>query len=171
MIRKLSLLGLFLVISAGGCFSQSTLNDSLPQSQTSSGISGMNDTSGQNSTSPNITVDCSDPSQVGSPACINSAQNQMQRQSQYPSSTVGLPQLGSPFDSSQYPPRTIPLNPSQLQHPKTPIWPETEFEQMVADSVGRPLPLFGQTMFDQPPSTFAPMDLLQVPDDYIIGSG
>ena len=42
---------------------------------------------------------------------------------------------------------------------------------MVADSVGRPLPLFGQSMFDQPPSTFAPMDLLQVPDDYIIGAG
>ncbi len=42
---------------------------------------------------------------------------------------------------------------------------------MVADSVGRPLPLFGQSLFDQPPSTFAPNDLLQVPSDYIIGPG
>ncbi len=42
---------------------------------------------------------------------------------------------------------------------------------MVADSAGRPLPLFGQSLFVQPPSTFAPMDLLQVPSDYIIGPG
>jgi protein involved in polysaccharide export with SLBB domain len=42
---------------------------------------------------------------------------------------------------------------------------------MVADSTGRPLPLFGQSLFDQPPSTFAPMDLLQVPSDYVIGPG
>ncbi len=42
---------------------------------------------------------------------------------------------------------------------------------MVADSAGRPLPLFGQSLFDQPPSTFAPLDLLQVPSDYILGPG
>jgi protein involved in polysaccharide export with SLBB domain len=42
---------------------------------------------------------------------------------------------------------------------------------MTADSAGRPLPLFGQSLFDQAPSTFAPMDLLQVPSDYIIGPG
>ncbi len=152
-----------MVISAGGCFSQST------QSPTSS---GMNDISGQNSTSPNIMVDCTDPSQIDSPECSRAAQQrQYQYQYPYPSSNVGLPQLGNPFDTSQYPFRTIPLNPSQTQHRKTVVWPETEFEQMVADSVGRPLPLFGQSMFDQPPSTFAPMDLLQVPDDYIIGAG
>ena len=169
MMRKLRLLGLFIVLLAAGCFSQSNPNDPLAQNPMSS---GMSDTSGQ-TTSPNITVDCSDPSQIGSAACNSGAQNQLQRQSQYPypSSTFGLPQLGSPFDTSQYPVRSIPPNPSQLQHPKTPVWPETEFQQMVADSVGRPLPLFGQSMFDQPPSTFAPMDLLQVPDDYIIGAG
>lgn len=42
---------------------------------------------------------------------------------------------------------------------------------MAADSAGRPLPLFGQSLFEQAPSTFAPMDQLQVPDDYIIGPG
>jgi len=42
---------------------------------------------------------------------------------------------------------------------------------MVADSVGRVLPLFGQSYFGQPPSTFAPIDQLQVSDDYIIGAG
>ena len=156
-----------MIVSAGGCFSQSTLNETLAQNP----MSGMSDASGQNSTSPGITVDCTDPSQIGNPACSSAAQRQSQSQYPYPSSSVGLPQLGSPFDTSVYPYRSIPPNPSQLQHARTPVWPETEFQQMVADSVGKPLPLFGQSMFDQPPSTFAPLDLLQVPDDYIIGAG
>lgn len=42
---------------------------------------------------------------------------------------------------------------------------------MVADSVGRPLPLFGQSLFVQPPSTFSPVDWMQVPSDYVIGPG
>ncbi|MGA2388506.1 MAG: SLBB domain-containing protein [Candidatus Sulfotelmatobacter sp.] len=42
---------------------------------------------------------------------------------------------------------------------------------MVADSAGRPLPLFGQSLFVQAPSTFAPVDWMQVPSDYIIGPG
>lgn len=42
---------------------------------------------------------------------------------------------------------------------------------MVADSAGRPLQLFGQSLFVQPPSTFAPLDMLPVPSDYIIGPG
>ncbi len=42
---------------------------------------------------------------------------------------------------------------------------------MVADTVGRPLPLFGQSLFVQAPSTFSPVDWMQVPSDYIIGPG
>jgi len=42
---------------------------------------------------------------------------------------------------------------------------------MAADSAGRPLPFFGQSLFDLAPSTFAPIDQLQVPSDYIIGPG
>ena len=163
MMRALRLLVLFVAVSAGGCFSQ-TLSD--PLSQTSN-PSSNGATTGQSSTPSGITVDCTDPSQAESADC----RNQTQRQYPYPSSTVGLPQLGSPFDTNPNPSRAIPLNPSQVQHAKTAVWPETEFQQMVADSVGRPLPLFGQSLFDQPPSTFAPMDLLQVPDDYIIGPG
>ncbi|MBZ5666303.1 MAG: SLBB domain-containing protein [Acidobacteriia bacterium] len=75
------------------------------------------------------------------------------------------------FNTDQYYVAPAPLNPSQLPHPKTPVQPETEFEQMVADSVGRALPLFGQSLFMQPPSTFSPIDRFQVPSDYIIGPG
>src|SRR3984885_680568 len=154
MIRELRLLGLFLVIAAGGCFSQ------IP-----------NETSPQSSTSPSIAVDCTDPSQADSPECVAQAQTSggTQGRGNIPSS-VTVPQLRSPFESNQ-PPAPAPPNPSQVQRPKSAVWPETEFEQMVADSVGRPLPLFGQSLFDQPPSTFAPMDLMEVPSDYVIGPG
>jgi protein involved in polysaccharide export with SLBB domain len=154
MMRELRLLGLFLVIAAGGCFSQIP-NESSPQS----------------STAPSIAVDCSDPSQAETPECVaqNQSSGSTQGRGNSPSS-VTIPQLRSPFDTNP-PTAPAPLNPSQVQRPKSTVWPETEFEQMVADSVGRPLPLFGQSLFDQPPSTFAPMDLMEVPSDYVIGPG
>ena len=42
---------------------------------------------------------------------------------------------------------------------------------MVADAVGHVLPLFGQSLFAQAPSTFAPVESMQVPSDYVIGPG
>jgi protein involved in polysaccharide export with SLBB domain len=76
---------------------------------------------------------------------------------------------GSFTDENIFGPPT--LNPSQIGQTKIPLRPETEFEQMVADSAGRVLPLFGQSLFVQPPSTFSPVDRLQVPSDYVIGPG
>jgi protein involved in polysaccharide export with SLBB domain/uncharacterized protein involved in exopolysaccharide biosynthesis len=49
--------------------------------------------------------------------------------------------------------------------------PHTEFEQMVADSAGRPLAVFGHALFAQPPATFAPVTDAQVPSDYVLGPG
>jgi polysaccharide biosynthesis/export protein len=62
-----------------------------------------------------------------------------------------------------------PINPSAREKKNVPLRPHTEFEQVVADTVGRPLPLFGQTLFEQMPSTFAPTDRMQVPGDYVVG--
>src|SRR5579864_3473241 len=153
MMRELRLLGVFLVVAAASCFSQ------IP-----------NDSSPQNSTSPSIT-DCTDPSQAATPECMGQAQTSggTPGRANIPSS-VTIPQLRSPVDTNQ-PPTPAPTNPSQVPRQKQTAWPETEFEQMVADSVGRPLPLFGQSLFDQPPSTFAPMDQVDVPSDYVIGPG
>jgi protein involved in polysaccharide export with SLBB domain len=47
----------------------------------------------------------------------------------------------------------------------------TEFQEFVAASLGRQLPLFGETLFDQVPSTFAPVDRIAVPSEYVIGPG
>jgi polysaccharide export outer membrane protein len=82
---------------------------------------------------------------------------------QPPQLTTGQEKLSPPAE------QPLVLNPSELRIPQPPPKPQTEFEQMVADTVGRPLPLFGQSLFLQPPSTFAPTIHAQVPDNYIIG--
>lgn len=46
-----------------------------------------------------------------------------------------------------------------------------EFEQFIAKSLGRALPLYGHTLFDAAPSTFAPLDQIAVPADYVLGPG
>jgi polysaccharide export outer membrane protein len=49
--------------------------------------------------------------------------------------------------------------------------PDTEFQEFVANALGRPVPIFGQNLFENVPSTFAPLDRVQVPEDYTIGPG
>ncbi len=64
--------------------------------------------------------------------------------------------------------RTKGEPPPQLEAP--PQAP-TEFQLMVADSVGQMLPIYGASLFRQPPSTFAPMENVPVPAEYVIGPG
>jgi polysaccharide biosynthesis/export protein len=59
---------------------------------------------------------------------------------------------------------------------KAPVQPEpptplTEFQLMVADSVGKMLPTYGASLFRLAPSTFAPLENVPVPADYVIGPG
>lgn len=58
-----------------------------------------------------------------------------------------------------------------LFQPVAPLPPEPdlEFQEFVASSLGTKLPIFGQTLFENVPSTFAPLDRVQVPSDYVIG--
>ena len=123
----------------------------------------------RSSTSQATAADCSDPSQAASPQCL--AQSQRSGVTQNDSGTVRTPVLTAPFNQDQFAPAKPPLNPSQLGQGAASFHPETEFEQMVADSVGRPLPLFGQSLFQQAPSTFSPVDWMQVPSDYVLGPG
>ena len=64
--------------------------------------------------------------------------------------------------------RGKPEPPPQLQAPPQ---PPTEFQLMVADSVGQMLPIYGASLFRQPPSTFAPVENVPVPADYVVGPG
>ncbi|HXO32484.1 MAG TPA: SLBB domain-containing protein [Candidatus Acidoferrales bacterium] len=162
IMQKLPLLVLFIVFTVGLCCSQS-LSDPLSQGTSSQG------------NSQGTSVDCSDPTMANTPLC-SSAQQQRTSNIQGiggSSAPMHTPVLTTPygFSPDQYTPTRPPLNPPQVWHLPVAVRPETEFEQMVADSVGRPLPLFGQSLFVQAPSTFSPVDFMQVPSDYIIGPG
>jgi protein involved in polysaccharide export with SLBB domain len=55
--------------------------------------------------------------------------------------------------------------------PQSAPLPLTEFQQAVLGSTGRTLPIFGASLFNTPPSTFAPVDNIPVTPDYVIGPG
>ena len=46
-----------------------------------------------------------------------------------------------------------------------------EFQDFVAQSLGRDLPMFGYNLFQNVPSTFAPLDRIPVTPDYVVGPG
>ncbi|HEY7335878.1 MAG TPA: SLBB domain-containing protein [Bryobacteraceae bacterium] len=47
----------------------------------------------------------------------------------------------------------------------------TEFQRFAASSTGEILPIFGANLFDNVPTTFAPLDRVPVTADYIVGPG
>ncbi|HEV2279363.1 MAG TPA: SLBB domain-containing protein, partial [Acidobacteriaceae bacterium] len=52
-----------------------------------------------------------------------------------------------------------------------PITTPTEFELLAEDAAGMPMPVYGRRLFDQVPTTFAPLSEAPVPADYVIGPG
>ena len=47
----------------------------------------------------------------------------------------------------------------------------TDFQRLVEESLGKPLPIYGASLFENVPSTFAPVDRIPVTADYVIGPG
>jgi protein involved in polysaccharide export with SLBB domain len=54
---------------------------------------------------------------------------------------------------------------------RLPLDPPTEFQQLVANSIGKTLPIYGARLFHTPPSTFAPVNMVPVTPGYVIGPG
>ncbi|MGD0158056.1 MAG: SLBB domain-containing protein [Terracidiphilus sp.] len=52
-----------------------------------------------------------------------------------------------------------------------PITTRTEFQIFAEDEAGHHLLVFGRRLFDQVPTTFAPLDRIPVPADYVLGPG
>ena len=59
------------------------------------------------------------------------------------------------------------------QRPSTPAKPQslTEFQMLVAGSIGRIVPVYGADLFADVPDTFAPVQRLPMTPDYVIGPG
>ncbi|HEY1948905.1 MAG TPA: SLBB domain-containing protein [Bryobacteraceae bacterium] len=67
---------------------------------------------------------------------------------------------------SEAPKDTRAANPAYYQKE-----PPTEFQRYVADSIGQMLPIFGASLFERVPATFAPLDRVPVSADYVIEPG
>jgi protein involved in polysaccharide export with SLBB domain len=52
-----------------------------------------------------------------------------------------------------------------------PLKTRSEFEQFAEDATGRLLPVYGRRLFDEVPTTFAPVENVPVPADYVVGPG
>ena len=85
-----------------------------------------------------------------------------------PSLSASTPESGrgtTPADSTSTHTETIAA-PTRVFGPLT---ARSEFELFAEDAAGSPLPVYGRQLFNQAPTTFAPMDRIPVPADYVIG--
>jgi protein involved in polysaccharide export with SLBB domain len=65
-------------------------------------------------------------------------------------------------------------NPARIPAPYRfvgPITTKSDFERFAEDGTGRRLPVYGRRLFDEVPTTFAPVERVPVPTDYVIGPG
>jgi protein involved in polysaccharide export with SLBB domain len=60
---------------------------------------------------------------------------------------------------------------NQTQQVPLPPEPPTEFQKFVTSTTGQTLHIYGASLFNSVPSTFAPLDMTPVPPDYVIGPG
>jgi polysaccharide export outer membrane protein len=126
------------------------------------------------------------PSDYGDPTadCIPLSRGQSAYDFSDGSSPLDPTALSSPyeFDGSQPLPaytrsRDSWMNPNSEAVPRNagPAFREkeqpTEFQRYVADSAGQLLQIFGASLFERVPATFAPLDQLPVGPDYLIAPG
>jgi protein involved in polysaccharide export with SLBB domain len=52
-----------------------------------------------------------------------------------------------------------------------PLTQISDFQKYAQDATGRPLPVYGRQLFDEVPTTFAPVEHIPVPADYVLGPG
>lgn len=122
----------------------------------------------------NTSVDCSDPMEAGSSACTQQNQGPiLSDRTTQRNNTNEVSPLGGGSTNPTYRDNddlTMRLR-NRNQQTRTPPEPLSEFQKFVASTTGQVLPVFGEDLFLNVPSTFAPLDLTPVPPDYAIGPG
>src|SRR5215813_12549551 len=83
-----------------------------------------------------------------------------------PAMTTQPPAAPSP---SQPAPSESPMRSRPSTQAGTRTLELTDFQQFVAQSLGYPLPIYGAGLFDNAPTTFAPVDRIPVTSNYVIG--
>ena len=96
-----------------------------------------------------------------------------------PQSTSSLPKIGpgpdavKPKHVSDFESKSEEVEPSPPPATRVPqpLKARSDFEIFAAEAVGHPLNVYARQLFDEVPSTFAPMDRIPVPANYVIGPG
>lgn len=111
------------------------------------------------------------------PACVRSDETPCPASGSVLTPSVATPSLTVPAlanGTGTAPAESVPGRPESFP-PSTrlagPLTTRSEFELFVEDAAGHPLPVYGRQLFNQVPTTFAPMDRVPVPADYVIGPG
>lgn len=140
---------LLLLLSGSFCAGQAIPAPSTDACQTGSGsVSAAEEAECAQGNAP-ASAGVAVPSAYGRPAAILTEPNQMP--------PAYAPQLTQPAVPS-----------TRIAGPLT---ARSEFEQFAEDAAGRRLPVYGRKLFDEVPTTFAPMDRAPVPADYVLGPG
>jgi polysaccharide export outer membrane protein len=111
------------------------------------------------------------PEDIPIPSTTSIQQQGYGQQGNYPRG--GIPDLSrDTIDLPQYQTTELPSRlPGRSARIVGPLKTKSEFQQYAEDATGRPLPVYGRLLFDQVPSTFAPVENVPVPADYVLGPG
>src|SRR5688572_12797640 len=113
------------------------------------------------------------PQRPGEAPQLPGTQPQIPSMQTAPVSTPTITNTPPPF----VPPVTKPAAAPQAQQAAEPkpapavAAPQNEFQRFIEASTGQRLPIFGMNLFEDAPSTFAPVENIPVPNDYVIGPG
>jgi len=155
-------LGYVLLITVFGTLTSSAQFDQFGQA-----LSGQ--TGQQQSCDPNDTTCQSSSSDEGSLQIRNPSSNQ-----QLPTTVPQIIVPGQQQDTTQTNTQNNLQNQQQQnqnQLARLPLDSPTEFQLLVANSIGKMLPIYGVNLFRNLPSTFAPVNLVPVTPDYVVGPG
>ena len=94
-------------------------------------------------------------------AAMQAAPGQAAESQAAPPAAVPNPPAGSAATKPSPPPSSAPVRRTDL----------TDFQILVESSVGRVLPVYGASLFENVPTTFAPVDRVPVTANYVIGPG
>lgn len=121
------------------------------------------------------TWDCSDPLLASSPQCSGQSSEDMNTPPSFPATGSSMnqnqPQTQTRTYSDIESQTRQQTNRAQQPNRQFPPEPLTEFQKFTATTTGQILPIFGANLFQNVPSTFAPLDNAPVPPDYVLGPG
>lgn len=101
----------------------------------------------------------------------NAGQNRTTEEGQHPAGTRSQAPEEENAPSTDLAKRSQGAQPSTGKNLELPPEPDLEFQKFVARSVGVRLPIFGHDLFASASLTFAPLDQVSVPSEYIVGPG